>query len=61
MKITVGQWICADCGRYLSRTPVPQMATWHMGRCDYCNRRALPVTEPIAYGNPTRPGREIRP
>lgn len=45
-----GNWICSPCGRELG-TRLPEYATFHMGRCDYCGDERA-VTEPRDFGHP---------
>ena len=45
-----GAWICSPCGKKHG-TRVPTMATFHLGKCDYCGEETA-VTEPRDYGHP---------
>ena len=50
----IGNWICTECGRkYGSREP--ELACYHMDKCDYCGKEKLAVTEPRDYGFPQLP------
>jgi DNA-directed RNA polymerase subunit RPC12/RpoP len=41
-------WICAKCGEKHG-TRIPELTTWHNGRCDYCKQKRE-VTEPRDFG-----------
>lgn len=42
------QWICEECGRKHGNR-VPEMATWHHGKCDCCGL-SVPVTSGRRFG-----------
>ena len=51
-------WICDDCGVkygawYQLGAVVPKMhcATYHMGECNVCKTKDVPITEPRDYGH----------
>lgn len=51
-----GNWICSPCGRRLGRaSTAAHISTWHIGHCDYCGSKDLPVTEPRDFGHPKLP------
>lgn len=51
-----GTWICLPCGNRYGRNPsVTHISSWHIGHCDYCGAKDLPVTEPRDFGYPTPP------
>lgn len=43
------RWICMECGRKHGRR-LPDLATWHQGKCDLCQQAAR-VTEPRDFGH----------
>jgi len=43
------RWICNDCGSKHGRR-LPDIATWHQGKCDLCQQVAS-VTEPRDFGH----------
>jgi hypothetical protein len=46
-------WICLDCGRKHGRWPEGHIGTFHVGgRCGWCGRDNVAVTEPRDYGYP---------
>jgi DNA-directed RNA polymerase subunit RPC12/RpoP len=52
----IGAWICAPCGKRLGRTSgAPHISTWHIGHCDYCGAKDVPVTQPRDFGYPKLP------
>jgi hypothetical protein len=44
-------WICIQCGVEYGRSPSSGVATYHLGKCDICDRDGVPVTEPRDYGH----------
>lgn len=51
-------WICDPCGMrygkwYQPEAIAPKLhcATYHIGKCDLCNSKDIPVTEPRDYGH----------
>jgi len=55
-KIEYPDWVCLDCGKKHGRR-VPEMATWHIGKCDACGQEKE-VTEPRDFGHFPRWGDE---
>lgn len=58
MKTTCPEWVCHDCGvkhgkwyrngKYSG--PSYHCATYHVGICQCCGKKSVPVTEPRDYG-----------
>lgn len=46
-------FVCMNCGTKYGRK-IPDIATWHVGRCDLCGKKA-PLTEPRDFGHLTLP------
>lgn len=42
------KWVCGDCGKEHGDR-VPELATWHHGKCDICKTQ-IPVTSARRYG-----------
>ena len=43
------KWVCVECGKKHGRK-VPEVATWHYGKCDVCEKNH-PVSEPRDFGH----------
>lgn len=57
-KIKYPTWVCDTCGTkhgkwYQPGAIAPKMhcATYHIGKCDICGVKNVPVTEPRDYGH----------
>jgi len=44
-------WIFIQCGIEYGRNSSSGFATYHLGECNICGRREVPVTEPRDYGH----------
>lgn len=54
-KNEYGDWICGDCGKKYGRIIDGHICTMHIGRCDWCKRRRVSVTQPRDFGYPPMP------
>jgi ribosomal protein S27AE len=55
MKKKVGDWICYKCGASLGKVFKNHLPTWHSGKCDYCGKNNISVTQPRDFGYPELP------
>lgn len=57
-KVRYPDWICDDCGMRYGNWyqpgvvhPANHYATYHIGECECCHAKEIPVTEPRDYGH----------
>jgi len=45
------KWICSDCGLKYGKV-LDIISTFHMGKCGWCKKNGVPVTQPGDFGFP---------